>query len=140
MASETERCDPEKEAVIDKAKELAANIKAINAFFADKPRNHERDEWFDPDDGAEIPAGAVALITKSLQTYFKTKKWYNGGTIPPELLFTANNYRLINNVSMLDAVEMAYENIKRQKSFARTRYAKNADIALTLKVIRGCER
>jgi len=117
---------------------ITAANKTINAFFIGKPLNSKRIAWFNPDD-EKLPEGVISEFTKSIQVFFKERKWYNGGPVPYELLYTSEFFHLINNVALLDAVEMAYKGIDRQKAMAQTVYKKNIDIAITLGILHECE-
>jgi hypothetical protein len=47
-------------------------------------------------------------IEKSITDFFQDKHWHIGGTIPSELLYTKNNFYLINNISLINAIDLGY--------------------------------
>lgn len=111
----------------------------IGRFFNGKPKNSQRIEWVDLSIPRALPIG-VREIRDSLATFFAKKQWYAGGPIPPELLYTKRNFHLVNNVALLDAIEIGYRSIERSSVLAKTKYKKNVDTNLALRVIRWCER
>lgn len=124
--------------VVDQAKISAIN-QAINEFFKGRDRNAQRNEWFSPSKCCLIPT-RLREITNSISVFFRDKKWYAGGVIPEELLYTKRNYRLINNIALLDAVELAYDSIETGRALAKTKYEKDVEIDITLSVLHECEQ
>lgn len=119
--------------------EPSKNNKIIADFFRGRTKNARGEEWFRPSENKVMPQ-KVREITKALETFFSKKRWYNGGPIPDELLYTKRNYHLMNNITLLDAVEIDYDSIDECKTLAKTPYKKNVEIAITMRVIRECEK
>lgn len=93
--------------------------------------------WLNPADDLDWPP-EVRSIYKSMNRFFRDKKWHNGGPIPNELLYTKKNFHLVNNLSLIDAIDFAYEAIAKCRNLAKTAYRKNVDIVITMKVINQC--
>lgn len=111
--------------------------KAINEFFRGRPKNSQGYEWFNPKDC--LVHTKLRDICDSLTKFFSNRYWYNGGRVPCDLLYTKRNFRLCNNITVVDALDLAYDCIKQAKQLAKTTYRKNVEIALALKIIHECE-
>ena len=72
-----------------------------------------------------------------MRKFFKTKNWYNGGPIPDELIYTRRNFRLLQNVSLYEAVDLAYESIAKTSKIIEN---KNYDLITTMKILKNCEK
>ncbi len=132
---------PKKEQRRATVDEITAANKTINSFFAGRSQIYKKVAWFNPEE--DTPLGVISEIKNSLKAYFKERKWFNGGSIPDELLYTAENFHLINNISLMEAVEMAYTQIGEQKTLAQTPYKKTnglpVEVAIALKHLHECE-
>ena len=91
-------------------------------------------------DKRKMKPGVVKNIYMTLKLYFRRKSWHAGGPVPDEVLFTERNFRLVNNISFLTAVDLAYRSIAETKSLARTTYSKDCDIKMCLRFLRECAR
>ena len=121
--------------------QVTANNTAITTFFQGKDTNSKREEWYNPDFlESPLPPGVVAIFAKSITTYFSDKRWYGGGPIPYEMLYTIRNFRLINNIALIDALELALKSVKDQKFMAQSKVKKKDQEPFLLKIIRDCER
>lgn len=47
-------------------------------------------------------------IRKSLSDFFADQDWHAGGEIPDEVLFTKTNFFILNNISLINAIDLAY--------------------------------
>lgn len=113
----------------------AVNI-AIDAFFRDCACNEQKTEWFSP--SVKIVPPALREISTSLSTFFKGRSWSCGGPIPEELIYTKRNFRLINNIALVDALDLAYDRVGKCRHLAKTSYRKNVEVGITLKTIKAC--
>ena len=127
----------ENERIVDQAK-ISATNKAINSFFRGRSKNAQRHEWFTPS-RCLIPE-SLREITNAIGKFFVEKAWYAGGSIPDELLYTKRNYHLINNISLLEAVELCYDSIEEGKSLSKSGYEPDCEIEITLGILRECHR
>lgn len=80
-------------------------------------------------------------IYDSLDTFFADKAWHLGGKIPPRLIFNHNNFRIVNNISLENAIKIAYRSLERASYLCMSKkpVVKNTDIKLCLKIIKDCE-
>lgn len=115
--------------------EISLINKEITSFFSGCPENYQREPWFSPEEKFLLPEELKDLFY-SLRKFFKTKNWYNGGPIPDELIYTRRNFRLLQNVSLFEAVGLAYESIAKSPKSNN----KNYDLITTIKVLRNCEK
>lgn len=124
--------------IVDRTEPSVVNL-VINEFFEGRAKNSRGEEWFSPADNPILPKD-IRDIYESLNVFFRKKEWYVGGPIPDELLYTKRNFKLINNIALLDAVEWAYKAIEQGKFLAKTGYKKNVEITITLRIMHDCER
>lgn len=110
--------------------------RAIEEFFKGRNKNIKRVEWFSPKN-THIPP-ILRDISNSIGTFFSDKKWYNGGSIPDELLYTKTNFRLINRITIADAIKLAYDSINVGKTLVKTGYSQNGEMYLTLRILQDC--
>ena len=108
----------------------AVNL-AIDVFFAGCRQNQQKVAWFSPS-VRRVP-DELREIATSLTDFFSGKKWHCGGPI-----YTKINFRLINNITLTDAIQLGYAGVARGKSLA-TGYYKDAEIDISLRVLRECQ-
>lgn len=119
-------------------KEESIINKQIERFFADKSVNAKGVRWFSPEQKIKVPE-CIREHYLSLRSFFRKKNWHCGGSIPPELIYTQTNFHLIQNISLSEAIDLAYEAIDKCKNDVIWMH-KNADVLNVLKVIKECEK
>jgi hypothetical protein len=129
---------PEPIRLVDTEK-ITAISAAITDFFRDKPKNGKRVPWISTSNRKLLPKDLRDIYT-SIRRFFSNKVWYAGGPIPEELLYTKNNFHLLNNIALIDALELAYDSIEACQTLARTKYRKDVEVLLTLRILHECER
>lgn len=104
----------------------------IGEFFRGK-------KWYNNHSGVNGVPRELRDIHSSIQRFFHGKDWHCGGPIPVERLYNERNFRLLNNISLSEAIEIGYNSIARMKMLAKTKYTRNADTKICLKVLYECE-
>src|SRR6185369_4086379 len=82
--------------------------KEIEKFFLDKPRNSKGISWFSSKCKHLLP-DELKEHYLSIRKFFRKKSWHCGGPIPEELLYTQSNFHLLQNISLPEATDLAYE-------------------------------
>lgn len=124
----------------EREQKVSAANRRINEFFQVFPLNVNGDHWFSPGDKRVIVPGHLREIAVSIDMFFLDKSWHAGGQIPDELLHNKRNYKLINNATLIDALDLAYKCIAVCRTLAKTGYQRNADVRVAIRVIHECER